>query len=152
MNLQRHTQALQQASVLAVFWQNCPIFHNTCCNLCSKWGCLKERTGCSVDFPTEFLSCLRSIQRRSSMSIRSPRSIPTYKLRFQPQPSARGSEVDATRNFLGAGMGLGSNPPCPPLPKMLFSHTWIFSGAGQTLCCSCRSHCSNKYPTGLAML
>ncbi|AWP11705.1 Hypothetical protein SMAX5B_019149 [Scophthalmus maximus] len=62
-----------------------------------------------MDFPTEFLSCLNSIQRRRSMSTRSPRSIPTYKLRFQPQPSAMGSEVEATRNFLGAGMGDGKD-------------------------------------------
>ncbi|TNN47954.1 hypothetical protein EYF80_041847 [Liparis tanakae] len=67
-------------------------------------GCLNERTGCSEDLVTELLSCLRSIQRRSSISTRSPRRIPTYKLRFQPQSSARGSEVDATRNFRGAGM------------------------------------------------
>lgn len=92
-------------------WQKCPRFYNTCWNLRSNWGCLKERAGCSMDFPAEFLSCLRSIQRRSSMSIRSPMSIPMYKLRFQPQLSARGSEVDATRNLLGTGMELSSTPP-----------------------------------------
>lgn len=104
MNLQRHIHTLPQASVLAVY---CPIFHNTRCNLLSAHGCLKERTGCSVDFATELLSCLRSIQRRSIMSIRRPRNIPRYKLRFQPQPRAKGIEVDATKNLLGAGMGLG---------------------------------------------
>lgn len=117
MNLQRHIQ------VLAVFQQICPIFHNTCWILFSRQGCLNERPGCRVDFATEFLNCLRSIQRRSIMSIRSPRKSPTYKLRFQPQPSAKGSEVDATRNFLGAGMGLGSNPPSPAPPKMPFPYT-----------------------------
>lgn len=117
MNLQRHIQ------VLAVFQQICPIFHNTCWILFSRQGCLNERPGCREDFATEFLNCLRSIQRRSIMSIRSPRKSPTYKLRFQPQPSAKGSEVDATRNFLGAGMGLGSNPPSPAPPKMPFPYT-----------------------------
>lgn len=96
-----------------------PYFHGRCWRLCSKRGCLRERTGCSVAFPTELLSCLMSTQRSSSMRVKSPRSIPTYRLRFQPQPSARGSEVDATRNLLGAGMRIGSNPPSPPpLPKM----------------------------------
>lgn len=130
MNLQRHIQALQQVSVLAVFWQICPIFHNTCWILFSKQGCLNERPGCSVDFATEFLSWLRSIQRSSSMSIRSPRNSPTYKLRFQPQPSAKGSEVDATRNFLGAGMGLGNKLPSLLFQKMLFSYT-----QGSDRCC-----------------
>lgn len=55
------------------------------------------------------------------MRVRSPRSIPTYKLRFQPQPSARGSEVDATRNLLGAGMKLGRNQLLPLQLKMLLS-------------------------------
>lgn len=54
------------------------------------------------------------------MSIRRPRSIPTYKLRFQPQPSASGSDVDATTNLLGAGMGLSSKPLFT-LPKMVFN-------------------------------
>lgn len=132
MNLQGHIQALQQVSVLAVFWQNCSIFHNSCWSLCSKRCCLKEWMGCSMDFPTEFLSCLRSSQRSSSMRVRSPRSIPTYKLRFQPQSSARGSEVDAARNVLGAGMRLGSNPPSQPPPKMLVSHT----SQGLDRCCA----------------
>lgn len=61
-------------------------------------------------FDTEFLSCLRSIHRSSSMSVSSPKSMPKYRLMFQPQPRARGSVVDATRNFLGAGMGLGIKP------------------------------------------
>ncbi|CAB1442340.1 unnamed protein product [Pleuronectes platessa] len=87
-------------------------------------GFLKERTGCIMDFATELLSCLRSIQRRSIMRIRSPRSIPTYKLRFQPQPSARGSEVEATRNFLGAGMGSGSNPASPATSRNALLSQW----------------------------
>lgn len=80
------------------------VSHNTRCSLRSEWGCLTERTGCSTDFAREFLSCFKSIQSRSTSRIRSPKSIPRYRLRFQPQPRARGSEVDATRNFLGAGM------------------------------------------------
>lgn len=86
-------------------------------------------------FPTELLSCLMSIQRSSSMRVRSPRSIPTYRLRFQPQPSARGSEVDATRNLLGAGMGSGSNPPSPPPPNMSPFPT-LGSSQGLDRCCA----------------
>lgn len=55
------------------------------------------------------------------MRVRSPRSIPTYKDKFQPQPRARGSEVDATRNLLGAGMGLGSTRP-----RHLFQEHFLF--------------------------
>ena len=130
MNLQRNSNTPQSWHC---FWQICPLFfHNTCWSLCSKPGCLKERPGCSEDFPTELLSCLRSIQRRSSMRVRSPRSSPTYRLRFTLQSRARGSEVDSTRNCLGAGMRLVRNPPCLPLPtttkKPLFPHFDLLRG------------------------
>lgn len=89
--------------------------HKTFWNLGSKRSCLKVRTGWSVDFPTEFLSCLRSIQRSRSIRVKSPMSIPMYKLRFQPQPTASGSDVDATLNLLGTGMEADGNPTLPPL-------------------------------------
>lgn len=91
------------------------IIHKTFWNLWSKRSCLKERTGWSVDFPTEFLSCLRSIQRSRSIRVKSPMSIPMYKHRFHPQPTASGSEVDATLNLLGTGMVVDGNPNLPPL-------------------------------------
>lgn len=91
------------------------IIHKTFWILWSKRSCLKERAGWSVDFPTEFLSCLRSIQRSRSIRVKSPMSIPMYKLRFQPQPTASGSEVDATLNLLGTGMEVDGNPTLPPL-------------------------------------
>lgn len=48
-----------------------------------------------------------------------------YKLRFQPQPTASGSEVDATLNLLGTGMEVDRNLTLPPL-KRFFPSTWIF--------------------------
>lgn len=71
-----------------------------------------------MDLATEFLSCFMSIQISSIMSVKSPRNIPRYKLRFQPQPSERGIEVEATRNLLGAGMGSGSSPPHPHMDPL----------------------------------
>lgn len=125
------------ATTVPIFFFFAVCVHNTWRNLCSKQGCPDERTGCSEDLVTELLSCLRSIQRRSSISTRSPRSIPTYKLRFQPQSSARGSEVDATRNFRGAGMweeGTATRPP-PPKNKYFSPRAWIFSGVTQMPLC-----------------
>lgn len=138
MNLQKGTfKNFHKASVPAVFGSTSyPLlphhhhnllsvrlpFQNTCWNLGSRQGCRKERAGCSMDLPTEFLSCLKSIQRSSSMRVRSPSSIPIYKDKFQPQPKARGSEVDATTNLLGAGMELKWRTP-------VFSQPRVFSGA-----------------------
>lgn len=97
-------------------------FQKTWWNLDSRQGCRKERAGCSMDLPTEFLSCLRSIQRSSSMRVKSPSSIPIYKDKFQPQPKARGSEVDSTTNLLGAGMEMKWR-------TLVFSQLRVSSGA-----------------------
>lgn len=45
------------------------------------------------------------------MSRSSRSNSPRYTLRFQPQPRATGSEVDATKNLLGEGMGQLWSPP-----------------------------------------
>lgn len=125
------------------------LIHSTCWKLGSKQGFLKERTGCSMDFATECLSCLRSTQRSISMSSSSPRSIPTYKLKFQPQLMARGSEVEATRNFLGAGMSLGSIQAWVPSLREYFPFLKLGSSLRWQRRCSVkiRQPCSDKYPT-----
>lgn len=150
MNLQRHIQVSSPGSVLAELSH----FSQHILKPLVK-GRLSERAdrlqqGFSHRVPQLFKEHPEKKQHEGQESEKQPHVQAQVPAPTQCQRQRGGRH----KEFPGGRHGVRHQPTSPTFSKKKkwSSPTWTFSGVRQMLCCSCRSHCLNKYPAGLAML
>lgn len=155
MNLPRHTQALQQASVLyigrfvplMVFFSLSqhllkPVFK---ARLSERAHRLQHR------FCHRVPELLEEHPEKKHEEQQEPQEQPHVQAQVPAPAKSQGQRGGRHQKFSGGRHGVRNQPR---LLSFLFQKcSWIFSGLRQMLCYCCyRSHCSSRYPSVVVML